>query len=98
MGLLSDYRKKRRERRRKREEAQAEARRELHDAPPVTRQKGTPATPLAGFRRPCIDDLEVGMGLRATTDWGSDGEGEDGSAPAPPSLACAEGREAGETR
>ncbi len=48
MGLLSDYRKKRLERRRKREEAQAEARRELHDAPPVTRQKGTPPYPPGG--------------------------------------------------
>jgi hypothetical protein len=38
MGLLSDYRKKRQERRRKRDEAQAEAQRELHDAPPVTRR------------------------------------------------------------
>jgi hypothetical protein len=46
MGLLSDYRKKRLERRRKRDEAQAEAQRELHDAPPVARPKkpGYPPT------------------------------------------------------
>ena len=63
MGLLSDYRKKRQERRRKREEAQAEARRELHDAPPVTRQKKPGYPLLAGVRarpdRPARPDARL---------------------------------------
>ena len=41
MGLLADYRKKRKDHRRKREQARAEARQSLHDDPSVTRSADT---------------------------------------------------------